>query len=355
MKIRPHSSYCQIKELLYPDNKKPIKNLMSQNYKHIKLLQQKNRIKKDELNNYVEPIPFKMKEFKNIPSKINTHTEKWINNEKNITKKLYPDYDIMNNNRYKQTFNNRPKSSTYRSTKINMNRDSNMNYKEDPNSKYTLFQKYYKNRLIDENLIPDPALEEKKEKLNKLKDKYDNELKEIRNINNIEERMLEDYEAIKKVKLKAETPTINEKGIILPKSNRNFLEENKTLIKKNYKIIENNNNKENPFHKEFGKIPNYITNMKIDAEIRKEIEEKMKEEKKLPKNSRLLSEEERLKTLNGLYESQKEIQGLIEKLPITMSTLSSKNKKNELYKKLDEIEEAIKTFSRKKVYVKINA
>ena len=354
MRIRPHSSYCQIKELLYPDNKKPIKNLMSLNYKHIKLLQEKNRIKKEEKNNYVEPIPFKMKEFKDIPSKLNAHTEKWINNEKNITKNLYPDDDI-NNNRYNKNNNIRPKSSTYRSVNLNPNRDSNMNYKEDPNSKYTLFQKYYKNRLIDENLIPDPALEEKKEKLNKLKDKYDNELKEIRNINNIEERMLEDYEAIKKVKLKAETPTINEKGIILPKSNRNFLEENKTLIKKNYKIIDNNNNKENPFHKEYGKVPNYITNMKIDAEIRKEIEEKMKEEKKLPKNSRLLSEEERLKTLNGLYESQKEIQGLIEKLPITMSTLSSKNKKNELYKKLDEIEEAIKTFSRKKVYVKINA
>ena len=67
------------------------------------------------------------------------------------------------------------------------------------------------------------------------------------------------------------------------------------------------------------------------------------------------SKKQVLETKQKLYESQKEIQGLIEKLPITMSTLSSKNKKNELYKKLDEIEEAIKTFSRKKVYVKINA
>ena len=38
-----------------------------------------------------------------------------------------------------------------------------------------------------------------------------------------------------------------------------------------------------------------------------------------------------------------------------MSTLSSKNKKNELYKKLDEIEKAIITFSKKKVFVKIES
>lgn len=47
----------QIKELLYPDlNKKPLKNLIPKNYKHIKKIQEQNRIKKQqqleqELNN----------------------------------------------------------------------------------------------------------------------------------------------------------------------------------------------------------------------------------------------------------------------------------------------------------------
>ena len=68
-----------------------------------------------------------------------------------------------------------------------------------------------------------------------------------------------------------------------------------------------------------------------------------------------LSEEERLMTLNGLYESQKEIMGLIEKLPITLRTMASKNRKDELEKKLDEIEEAIKTFSRKQVFIKVDS
>lgn len=47
----------QIKELLYPDlNKKPSKNFLPRNYKQIKLIEEKNRLKKQqqmeqELNN----------------------------------------------------------------------------------------------------------------------------------------------------------------------------------------------------------------------------------------------------------------------------------------------------------------
>ena len=42
---RPRSQYCQIKDILYPNTHKPIKNLMSQNLDRIKLQQEKNRIK----------------------------------------------------------------------------------------------------------------------------------------------------------------------------------------------------------------------------------------------------------------------------------------------------------------------
>jgi hypothetical protein len=47
----------QIKELLYPDlNKKPLKNFLPRNYKQIKVIEEKNRLKKQqqieqELNN----------------------------------------------------------------------------------------------------------------------------------------------------------------------------------------------------------------------------------------------------------------------------------------------------------------
>ena len=95
--------------------------------------------------------------------------------------------------------------------------------------------------------------------------------------------------------------------------------------------------------------------MKIEAEKQKEIDMQRRQEEKYPKGTRLLSEEERVFTLNKLLESKKDIENLLSKLPITMSSLAAKNKQQELYKKLDEIENAITTFSRKKVFVKVNS
>ena len=44
---------------------------------------------------------------------------------------------------------------------------------------------------------------------------------------------------------------------------------------------------------------------------------------------------------------------LLEKMPISMKTMSMQNRKTELENKLTEIENAIKTFSRKQVFIKI--
>ena len=108
-------------------------------------------------------------------------------------------------------------------------------------------------------------------------------------------------------------------------------------------------------HKDFGKIPKYIQELKIKAEILKEIQNKKKEEEQYPKGTRLISEEERLLTLRKLIESKKEIENLIEKLPITLNSLTSRNKQQKLYKELDEIEQAIIIFSKKQVFVKIDS
>jgi hypothetical protein len=78
------------------------------------------------------------------------------------------------------------------------------------------------------------------------------------------------------------------------------------------------------------------------------------EEAKFPKGTRLISEEERLETLHSLENSKKEIITLLEKMPISMKTITLQNRKTELEKKLDEIEDAIRTFSRKQVFIKID-
>ena len=66
---------------------------------------------------------------------------------------------------------------------------------------------------------------------------------------------------------------------------------------------------------------------------------------------KLLSEEERLSTLNGLILNKKELINQLEKMPITTRTLAVQNKKEELSQKLDEIETAIEMFSKKQVFI----
>ena len=79
------------------------------------------------------------------------------------------------------------------------------------------------------------------------------------------------------------------------------------------------------------------------------------EEAKYPRGTRLLSEEERLETLLSLENSKKDLITLLEKMPISMKTIQLQNRKSELEKKLDEIEDAIRTFSRKQVFIKIDS
>lgn len=80
----------------------------------------------------------------------------------------------------------------------------------------------------------------------------------------------------------------------------------------------------------------------------------MAEEAKYPKGTRLLSEDERVDTLNNLLNTRKELINLLEKMPISMRTVAIQNKKADMEKKLNEIEDGIKTFSRKQVFVKID-
>ena len=139
---------------------------------------------------------------------------------------------------------------------------------------------------------------------------------------------------------------------------KDFLADSKYIISciqkaNNSNKIKKNNSREKAYHKEFGKTPKYLQNMKIEAEKKKEIEKLRKETSKYPKGTRLLSEEERLFTLEKLKQSKNDINQIIEKLPITCDSQAFRNKREELFKKLDEIENSIETFSKKKVFVKI--
>jgi len=244
-------------------------------------------------------------------------------------------------------------------TPINIDNYMNNNKKKEN----SMFDNYYHDKMVSKKLIPSQEEEKAQQIKEDLDYQFQAHLRELRSFNNIESKINEQYEKIKKAQLKANTPGINDKGVILPKNNtKNYVEENKQKIIKGEVTkkpsVNNNINKsseQNPYHKDFGKTPQYLKNMKIEAEKKKELDNLKKEQEKYPKGTRLLSEEERISTLNKLIESKKEIENLIGKLPITMNSQTAKNKQEELYKKIDEIDKAIDTFSKKKVFVKIDS
>ena len=303
-----------------------------------------------------------MKEFKNIPSKLLEKTENWINKEKNLTKTKYSNI-FQESNPKPRRIMSASASHSHRNLGPGSVPISN-NYKitNNKNNGISMFEKYYHDKMVEKKIIPSQEEEKAQQLKEDLDYQFEAHLRELRACNNIESQLNEQYETIKKAQIKANTPSLNEKGVILKKNNnKNFIEENKQKVikgeipKKKIPINNINKSNENPYHKEYGKTPKYLQNMKIEAEKKKESDKLKLEQEKYPKGTRLLSEEERLFTLNKLLESKKEVENLVAKLPITLNSQAAKNKQEELYKKLDEMDKAIITFSKKKVFVKVDS
>lgn len=70
MKKIPRAEICNAKDILYPEKKGMNKVWHLKNLKNLKEQEEKNRKNKLEKENYVEPELYKMKEFKNIKSKL---------------------------------------------------------------------------------------------------------------------------------------------------------------------------------------------------------------------------------------------------------------------------------------------
>ena len=75
-------------------------------------------------------------------------------------------------------------------------------------------------------------------------------------------------------------------------------------------------------NKNFGKVPKYIEKYKGEAKAKEDAiaERKAAKARNQPPGTRLMSDEERLKTLADLKENEKTVNGLLMKLPISMKT-----------------------------------
>ena len=149
----------------------------------------------------------------------------------------------------------------------------------------------------------------------------------------------------------------NDTRLVLPKIQKNYIRENRQMVIDNKIPLKHKQNEDNGIknnkHKDYGKVPNYIKKYELEREIKKEEIKRQEEAAKYPKGTKLLTEEERLNTLNGLIENKKQIMNQLEKMPITTRTNSVRIRKEELFNKLEEIEKAIDMFSKKQVFIKI--
>ncbi|NXF02894.1 ENKD1 protein, partial [Smithornis capensis] len=107
--------------------------------------------------------------------------------------------------------------------------------------------------------------------------------------------------------------------------------------------------------KQKGHVPQYLLERK---ELwRKQMEEQLRNlpDPDTPPGHTMMPEEQRLETLSNLKQSQEQLIKDLILLPMRGDSLRMQNRRVELERKLSQIEEAIKIFSRPKVFIKLDS
>ncbi|XP_065519263.1 enkurin domain-containing protein 1 isoform X2 [Lathamus discolor] len=107
--------------------------------------------------------------------------------------------------------------------------------------------------------------------------------------------------------------------------------------------------------KQKGHVPQYLLERK---ELwRREMEERLRNlpDPNIPPGHTMMQEDQRLETLSSLKQSHEQLVKDLVMLPVRADTLSMQKRRVELERKLSQIEEAIKIFSRPKVFIKLDA
>ncbi|NWU89354.1 ENKD1 protein, partial [Upupa epops] len=107
--------------------------------------------------------------------------------------------------------------------------------------------------------------------------------------------------------------------------------------------------------KQKGHVPQYLLERK---ELwRRQTEERLRNlpDPDTPPGHTMMPENQRLETLGSLKQSQEQLVKDLVMLPMRSDTLSLQNRRVELERKLSQIEEAIKIFSRPKVFIKLDS
>ncbi|KAM4614400.1 enkurin domain-containing protein 1 isoform 1-T3 [Discoglossus pictus] len=107
--------------------------------------------------------------------------------------------------------------------------------------------------------------------------------------------------------------------------------------------------------KQKGHVPQYLVNMKEKWRKDKEEREKQAVDPACPPGHTMMPEAERQQTLSNIKETHAQLIKELLALPVRADTLSIQSRRTEFEKKLSELEEAIKIFSRPKVFIRIDS
>lgn len=106
--------------------------------------------------------------------------------------------------------------------------------------------------------------------------------------------------------------------------------------------------------KDYGKVPEYIIKRKLEKE---EMEQKKMEEleaAKIPQGMRIMTDDERMETLDILHSNKKTVIESIKHLPLVIETPSMIKHQRDLNNKLKEIEKTIALFQKPTVFVSMD-
>jgi hypothetical protein len=139
---------------------------------------------------------------------------------------------------------------------------------------------------------------------------------------------------------------------------KKYLYENKYNYNNYSNSIKNDNNLISPgnnlfLHKDYGRIPAYLLRRKEELKSYKEDKIRREKERRLPKGTRFLDENERKSRMIELSNLKRDLEDELFKLPIARLSYKQIERKGEIEKALDTIDEEMNRLSYKDVIVKI--
>eukprot|EP00741_Cyanophora_paradoxa_P018517 tig00021070_g17876.t1 len=161
-------------------------------------------------------------------------------------------------------------------------------------------------------------------------------------------------------RIKPEIP--KEPGRLAPRTDKDYIRTNavEAITKRPPAIADPKEKERIPDAREanpdFARVPEYLIQRRMDMERLREEERLAAEEAaECPPGMIRVTEEERVQMLSVLAENRSSVSKALQAMPFICDTIGLRRKKQDLEKRLGEIDEAIKNFSKPKVFVNVNA